>query len=566
MRIDNYYIKRHAAFFLIISIALAASMPYLSSIHNPFIWDEEVIIAGNPIIKELRHLPYLFNTNIFGSGLKPGSYYRPVYMLSFMLDYHIWKLNPEGYHVSNIFFHALSALAFYALMLRIGLNKKAAWVASLLFALFPVNCESVTLIAARVEPMVSLFCLLCFLTYLKSVTGSRNWFFASVCLFILAIMTKENALVMPFIILAYVLIFLKGQKRKKAIFSLSGLVVLGLIYSTLRLLFIGNPQSATLSLINEASFVQRLYTFPVILLTYIRLIVFPLSLRSEYLFVARNINDPYVWLSALLVILLSVVLVKSLRPRKLALFFLSWFFLGTLPYCNIIIPLHATAMEHWAYLPSMGFAAMLSLTFFNLRERFDFIWVRRVMIVILMLLMLFYAVRITMRNREWRDPFTLYKNDSGREPDSFLLHCNLGVEYFRKGMMSEAKREFMASNNVSPGRMGYDVAYNNLGVIYAREGAIQEATRCYKTSIALNNYALAYANLGGLYNNLQMHKDAISLLEEGTGMYPLDVEIKYQLGIAYYRSGNIEYARKTFEAVEKIQPDYSQARSFLSNM
>jgi len=210
----------------------------------------------------------------------------------------------------------------------------------------------------------------------------------------------------------------------------------------------------------------------------------------------------------------------------------------------------------------MGFAVLMSMAIFNIIEKMSR-WQRYIFVTMIVFLMIFYAVRIIERNKEWREPIVLYKNDSAREPDSFLLHCNLGVEYFRRGMMEDAKKEFILSNTVCPGA-GYDISYNNLGVIYAREGRISEAIAHYKQSIALNNYALAYANLGGLYNNLKMHKDAISILKEGAMLYPLNIEILYQLGVAYYEDGHIDSAEQTFQKVERIQEGYSKTKIFLN--
>lgn len=522
--------KRHKDLFLFTIIIFIAVVPYLNSLPNPFIWDEEVIIIGNPIIKAWRYLPLIFKTDIFGGQIMAGGFYRPIYMLSFVLDYHIWKLNATGYHLFSVIFHIINVILLYILILKIGLDKKVAWLSALFFALFPVNCEAVSLIAARVELILGFLLLLSTIVFLDGIKKMQFYFLVSIFLFVLAIFTKESALIFPLIMFIYSAIFLDKDKRRKTrppLFVFGGVLF---IYLILRLLVLGNPFHRTLSLINEASLLERIYTLPRILLTYIRLIVFPFILKSEYHFVVHTFKNPYVWLGTLGLISIFSLILKSLKPRRHALFFSCWFLIGLLPYSNLIIPLHATLMEHWAYFSSMGFAVLMSMAIFKITEKM-LRWQRHVSVAIIAFLMIFYAVRITERNKEWRDPFVLYQRDLEREPNSFLLHCNLGVEYFRKGMMKEAKKEFLASNDVCPGR-GYDIAYNNLGVIYAREGKISDAISCYKTSIALNNYALAYGNLGALYNNLQMHKDAALILQEGAKLYPLDVEIKRQLDIA----------------------------------
>ncbi len=523
--------KKYLGFLVLVSIVLAAVIPYINSLNNPFIWDEEEIIVGNPIIKDWKLLPHLFTTDVFGVPVKSGGFFRPLCMLTFMLDYHIWGLNTFGYHLFSIVLHALNALLLYALILRLGLERKIAWLASLLFALFPLNCESVVFTTTRVEPILGLLSLSCIILFLKGMQKSKINFLGSALLLILAIFTKESALALPFLILIYVFIFLKKEEREKTVFPLLILIGIAVLYCALRFLFLGNPIHRTLSLINEASLLERIYTFPRILLTYIGLALFPVVLKVEYHFVVHSARDIYVWLGTPILLLLATAVYKILRPRKHVLFFSSWFLIWILPYSNVIVPLHATLMEHWAYVASPGIAVLMSMAIFGIMDRFASVRLRYIVGILVAFLMLFYVAKIIERNREWRDPLALYKTDVEKEPNSFLLHCNLGVEYFRKGMIEEAKKEFIASIEVAPG-MGYDVAYNNLGVIYAREGKVREAITCYKQSMALNNYSLAYANLGELYSNLGMHKDALLVLREGVELYPLNSQLKSQLSLA----------------------------------
>jgi len=554
--------KRYLGIFILVSIILAGVIPYINSLNNPFIWDEEVIIAKNPIIKDWKYFPFLFKTDIFGGPIKAGGFYRPFYMFSFMIDYHIWGLNVFGYHLFSVVSHILNALLLYVLVLKLGLERKIAWLASMLFTLFPLNCESVTFTTTRGEPILGALFLLCVISFLNGIRKSGFYFLGSILLFILAVFTKESALLMPFLILMYVLIFLEKEERKKTILPLLTLIGIAILYAGVRFFFLGNPLHRTLSLINEASLLERIYTLPRILLTYIGLAVFPVVLKAEYHFVVHSLKDVYVWLGAPFLILFWMAVYKFLKPKRQVLFFSSWFLIGLLPYSNVI-PLHATLMEHWAYVASPGFAVLMSMAVFRIMHGIGSLRLRYVVRVMLVFLMAFYVIKIVERNKEWRDPFVLYQRDLEKEPDSFLLHCNLGVEYFRKGMMKEAKEEFIASIEACPGK-GYDIAYNNLGVIYGREGKISQAMSCYKKSIDLNNYALAYQNLGALYNNIGRHREAILVLKKGVGLYPLDIEINYQLGIAYYKIGQIPLARQAFEQVSDLDEDYLQTGLFLS--
>jgi len=127
---------------------------------------------------------------------------------------------------------------------------------------------------------------------------------------------------------------------------------------------------------------------------------------------------------------------------------------------------------------------------------------------------------------------------------------------------SDIHRVVQGRNKVSPGGK-YDMACNNLAVICARKGRIKEAIYLYKESIAINNCSLAYENLGELYNSLGMHKDAALILEKGAVLCPLNVNILYQLGVAYYASKEFGQAKQMFLKVERIQENYSDTTRFL---
>ncbi len=194
----------------------------------------------------------------------------------------------------------------------------------------------------------------------------------------------------------------------------------------------------------------------------------------------------------------------------------------------------------------------------NARSRY----LRAALLAALAALLTFYALRIIERNRQWGDPFLLYQHDAALEPQSFLLHANLGVEYFRRGMLAEAKREFILSNEAAPGK-AYYTSMNNLGVIYAREGRIAEAMECYKKSIAQANYILAYNNLGEIYHALGRYQDEVANYEDAVRNLPPIADMIYRLAVAYYYVGDFGKARAAFQKVETMQPDYLETRKYL---
>jgi len=247
---------------------------------------------------------------------------------------------------------------------------------------------------------------------------------------------------------------------------------------------------------------------------------------------------------------------------------MAWFLIGLAPFYNVIVPLHATLLEHWVYFPSIGFltlAVWLILDFLRKKKVQAKPILRNSIVVFLFCLLIYYGIYTILRNQDWSDPLRLYEHDLKYEPNSFLLYNNLGVEYFRQGKMEKAKDAFLASIEVSP-RHHYDVAYNNAGVIYESEGQIEKAKSYYQKSIDLNNYELAYGNLGRLYiaeNQLDL---AIDVLKKGRALYPSAIEINYQLARAYFGRKQFTHARLILENIEKVAPDYKETRIYLEKI
>lgn len=549
--------------FLILSIA--TFICYINTIHNPFLWDDEVTVVNNPLIRNLEFYPEIFKTTLFGEKLQNGKYYRPIQILSYAIDYKLWKLNPIGYHISNILLHLLNVFLVFLILLEIGLGKNISFLISLIFAIHPINTESVTYISGRGDVLFLFFSLFSFLFFIRGLNNKKIYYLLSVLSYLIALLSKENAIVMPFIILAYVFLIPKEKKTKNFIFPLFLLFAITIGYIGLRLLYLNSSQTKALSLISEATIRKRILTLPRILITYIKLLIFPYHLHMEYLFVENSLTSPYILLGIPFLISFFYLSLRYIKPFNYSFFFLLWFLIGLSPFYNIILPLHATLLEHWAYLPAIGFIALIVLGIHQLFLKIRSPVFKNIILISSVLMMIYYTTSTINRNGDWSNPIRLYKHDLKYEPKSFLLHNNLGVEYFRRGIMDKAKEEFLKSIEVAPGN-GYDVAHNNIGVIYENEGKIKEAILNYKKSISINNYQLAYSNLGRIYLKLGLLDNSIKILEKGLNLYPLDAEINYYLGIAYFSKKEFTKSYKTFKNLEKIYPGYKDVRIYLNKL
>jgi tetratricopeptide (TPR) repeat protein len=299
------------------------------------------------------------------------------------------------------------------------------------------------------------------------------------------------------------------------VFSLA----VALLFSAFRLL--SDSTSTTLSLINEASFLERIYTVPTILWTYVRLFFWPYPLHMEYHFVESSLWN-YSALFIVFVLVAVYIAYKTLSSKEF-LFGILFFVIMLLPVSQIVFPLASTIREHWLALPSIGLLLVLGLI---LEKLYAKVWLFFLGIIFV------FAMLTVIRNLDWTDAKRLYSHDLKFEPNSFVMHNNLGLVYYRENIMSQAELCFRRSIEISPNQ-GYDVALNNLGVIEENKQRYQQAANLYYRSIQVGQYQLAYVNLARLAFQVNDYDAAIKIGEEGLQKYPNNSSLEQIIEASY---------------------------------
>ena len=208
----NHYCSSRSYALAIFLLVLVGGGLYLNSLGNIFTnWDDGMIYSNT----EVRSLSWENIRTIF--TLKKGGTYQPIRVLCYAIDYHFWKLNPLGYHLTNILFYILTCLMVYFSLFHLSmkLREKAspdshgrvAFFGSLLFAAHPVHVEAVTWMVGRKEVLQGFFFFLAFYSYLKGrgEEGSKKIIYLSIVLgsFLLAVLSKPSAVVFPAVIILY---------------------------------------------------------------------------------------------------------------------------------------------------------------------------------------------------------------------------------------------------------------------------------------------------------------------------------------------------------------------------
>lgn len=257
--------------FLILFVSFVS---YANSLRGKFIWDDNIMVRDNESIRNWHSIPRALTHDISFAERERVGYYRPLLILSYMWDYAIWKLNPFGFHLTNIFLHFLTGvMAFWMLNLITG-NRLLCLFTSLLFVSHPIQSEAVAYISGRSDILAAFFILLSFVVYIKYSESPGVFFYVTLLLvYACALFSKESSLILPALIAVYQWIF----KKKLNLRLLMPLLQLSVFYCLFRSFVL-----AVHAPLVDTTVYERLPGFFVALSNYLRLLFAPYGLHMEY--------------------------------------------------------------------------------------------------------------------------------------------------------------------------------------------------------------------------------------------------------------------------------------------
>lgn len=556
--------------FLITVIPLAV---YYNSLYNSFVYDDHGLIVYNQWIKSLKNIKYLFLKEYL---FKFKEYtYRPFVTLTYFLDYSIWKLNPFGYHLINIILHTLNVIFIY-LFSRRFLFKRIfpSAIASLVFAVHPILTETVNSINYREDLLALFFYIPSLMLYIVvsrkyfegkgEGRGLRYLFFYSLALlfYFFSLLSKEMALTLPFIIILYDISFrgFKGFKIIKMVKNYSGYIIITLFYIMLRFYYFRNPE--VMAHYTGGNFWIDLFTLPRIILSYVKLIVFPLFLNADHIVIPSTSFFQWpVIISTFILIIFFILILKSYSFSRNLFFSSCWFFITLLPVSSLV-PIANPIAERYLYIPFVGLSLVTGIFLTDLFDRepkkLEKRIYQRLVISAIVLLFIFYSTLTIKRNFVWKNDFTLWSKTVQDSPISFRARFNLGLEYEGKGLLSEAEKEYRITLKINP---KHYKAHKHMGMILLRKGMVDEAEFEFREALRIKpDYADAYFYLAKVLGKKGLIDDAIGTyqktLEIDQGYY----EAMVNLGILYIKRG---FADKGIDELKKalsIQPDSIKAR------
>jgi tetratricopeptide (TPR) repeat protein len=560
--------KKQLAFLLVI---LFSFLLYLPTIRYDFVYDDEVLLPHHPWIKDITQIPRIITSPVYDlSEEQPSNYYRPIQILLYQVIYVMFELDPAAYHLLNIIFYTLlCAAVFYLFVLLIPDKIWMAFAASLLFAAHPTHTEAVAWVASLSELTFCLFYILALICYIKGQTihpkGEKmGWHIGGCILFFLAMLSKEMAATLPFILLLtefLVVPNLRGGSETKTTKPLSRF-----LWKSIPLLFYIGTLIAALSLRLHAlgSFLPEeqhseiqglvlIYNAVWLLAAYLGKLIFPVFLNLFYMY------EPVIHLSDIrsiigLSVTGSAILIFILLFRRIPLlaFSLGLLFLSLLPVLNLRFLAANVFADRYLLISSVGFALALTILFWRLIPS------QWIVIIILIAISLFFSYRTVIRNEDWKNSIVLYEKTLRDSPEAALIHNNLGVVLSRKGDIPGAIKSYEQAVHYKQDLL---LAWRNLGSAYINEGRKEEALKAFEIAARMApDDPRIFNNIGSLLGQLHRYSEAAAALEKALILDPNDMEPHLNLGFVLLSSNQAEKSTHEFRTVLEADPGNNKAR------
>ncbi|MBU0469243.1 MAG: tetratricopeptide repeat protein [Candidatus Omnitrophica bacterium] len=557
-----------------LTICILGMIVYSNSLDIPFHFDDQLFIVNNPTIRNLSD-----SGQIFKSLLPQRS--RFVAFYSFALNYHFYKLDVFGYHVTNLIIHIVSSLLVWRLALllisapsvkddKAFENKDLiAFFAALLFVSHPVQTQAIVYITQRFASLATLFYLLSVFLYLKARLIGENTkarlgcFIASGIAALMGMFTKEITITIPITIMFIegMLFGSKGKKENLLIYLRSNKRWLYLLILLSFMLII--PKLFDFTVVNQLftpkqsnshdgdiiTFGRYVLTQFRVAVTFIKLLFVPIGQNVDYDFaLSKSLLDLATMFSFIAFFLIFSVGIMLKKRNVLASFGILWVYITFLPN---FIPRSDLIFEHKLYLISFGFCFLLATIVF---KRFQS---KRTGVIFLCIIIFTYSVLTYQRNKIWSSEVSLWSDAAKKSPYKSRALNNLGFSYLKQ---KEFDLAFQYFNKVIKHNPTFVRSYDNRGTVYHQWNKNELALSDFNKAIELNpSFARAYYNRANLYRDEKKYDLAIQDYSKA-----IDLQNNYTLaynnrGNVYSFKGEYDLAVLDYNKVLELNPGFLRA-------
>ena len=507
--------------------------------------------------------------------------WHPLTWLSLMLDGQFYGKDAGGYHLTSVLFHTANVLLLFAVLRRMtGAVGKSAFVAAL-FAVHPMQVESVTWISERKDVLSTFFGLLSLWAYVRFARRpAARWYLIALTAFVLSLLSKQMLVTLPFLLLlldwwplrriqwgppldestagaadAFGRDFANEEGEPacpprswgRLLWEKSPFFVVTAVFCVVAMR--AQQQGDALVTLEQLSFGLRTSNAVVTYVIYIVMHVWPYHLACFYPY-PESIPLLDVAGSAVLLMLITLVAITQARRRPYLLVGWLWY-LGTLvPVIGLVKQGAQQMADRFMYVPSVGLfiaatwlvAAVVPMGFLQ----------RRALPCLATVILIAYTAIAWRQTSYWRDSITLFEHALTVTEKNDLIHNNLGVVWQIKDHLDKAIHHYQQAIKVEPLHV---TAHVNLGKVLTMQERFNEAIEQYQTAVKIDPERLtAYNNLGSLLCEQGRWDEAVRCLRKAVTIDPQDGTARLNLGFALIGQGEFDEARRCFQEAARINP------------
>ena len=476
--------------------------------------DDKTLIADDKaFVSNLSSIPAAFHLDVFKE--KGGTFYRPLFVISLIIDGSLGKMSFAYYHFSNILFHVLAGCLLFSLLIKLGIKRQSSLLLSLFLIIHPALVQAVAWIPGRNDSLLAIFVLASFIMLLNFMESKKiiHFIFHSL-FFLMALFTKETAIVLPVL---YLILINFWSKEK--LFSKSNVQYFILWISTILLLFIARSNAIQTS--KGATPIEFLSNIPNNLgafFLYVGKILLPFNLS-----VMPTIADGTIMYGLITIaIIAAVFFLSKTKFSSLAIFGGCWFILFIIPV--LVVPKESAFFyEQRLYLPIMGILIVFSQVLVNANKQ----TVTYFNMALLVLIICFTPINFTY-SKNFSGKINFWNNALATSPNSVYVNKIAASVYYKDNNLEKAEELNLIALKLNPSE---PYVNNDLGKIYEDKKEWEKAIACFQKEIIIS---------------------------------PSSDKAYYNLAYAYYNIHNLEEAEKYFEKTIALNPEYKEAYQSLA--
>jgi protein O-mannosyl-transferase len=548
-------------------------LAYLPAFQAGFVWDDDSFLTMNPLIKSADGLHrFWFTTQAMD--------YWPVTSSTLWLEWRLWGMNAAGYHATNVALHLVEVVMLWAILRRLAIP--GAWLAALLFAVHPVNVESVTWVAQRKNLVAMLFYLASIYFFLRTTgvgTGGPpvrpsgdpgmpgragrpslpidRWYWLSLFAFLLAMLSKGSVAPLPLVLLGII------AWRRRLTFR-DGLLIAPffILGGALAVVNVWFQTHGSAVIIRTVSFWERLLDAGAVVWFYLFKALWPT--RLIFVYPQWNVQPGNLlwWLPLLGAAGLTAGLAYLARRHssgRAAFFAWAYFCVMLIPvmgFADIAFMEYSLVANHYQHLAIIGVVALAAAGWSGWRKQSRGLATAAAVVVVGIL-----AALTWRQNQTYRDLETLYRTTLEQNPDSWVAQGNLGSLLAGTGRLQEAIPHFVEALRIKP---DYPQARVSLGSALANTGHLPEALTQFEEAVRIRpNFAEGRYNLGLALSALGRRDEALTEFEQAVRFKPDSALAQYQLGMALAGAGRLDDATAHLAEAVRLQPNFAEAQNDL---